>query len=113
MDQNERQAKIDKLYELMELDVMRNSEEIREFLGKLYSNTYQGEDGKALIDLVYPKVMTRQEIPDELIAKMDDGSQENMQDKIRQAIDFIGKYKRGELTITQEETHENAEDNQL
>ena len=113
MDQNERKAKEKELYGLMEMDVMRNSEEIRDFLGNLYGNTYQGEDGKALIDLVYPKVMTHQEITDELIAEMDDGSRENMQEKIRQVVEFIKKYQKGELDVGKDAAQENTEDNVL
>lgn len=115
MEPNERKAKEKELYELMELDVMRNSEEMRGFLANLYSKTNPGEECKSLIDAVYPKVMTNQEITDELLGKLSEGSEnpQEMTEKLRQAIDFIRKYQKGELDLGQSEEQENTEDNEL
>ena len=114
MDQAERKAKETELYGLMELDVMRNSEEIRGFLADLYSKSNPGEDGKDLIDKVYPKVMTNQEITDELLGELSKDSQDPgaMPDKLRQAIEFIRKYQKGELDFGKSSAEIDTEDNE-
>ncbi len=103
MEPAERKAKEAELYGLMEQDVMRNSEEMRGFLGDLLSKRNQRDDGKALIDAIYPKVMTHQSITDEMLEKLAEGREdkENYIASLRDTISFIQEYQKGELDISQ------------
>lgn len=104
MTQEERKAKEQELYGLMEMDVMRDSEEVREVLGELLNEKLQEsqladglEASKFAIDTVYPKIMTYQQLPDDLMEKL--GINEEDMQRISVATELVQSYQRGEIDI--------------
>ena len=115
MTEAERKAKEQELYGLMELDVMRNSNEVRQVLGNILSqksNDTSPEDSKAAIDLIFGKIMTNQELNEDVLKAL--GVNEDNKDRINMATELVKSYQRGEIDIEQakQEMGLSAEDNQ-
>ena len=115
MTEAERKAKEQELYGLMELDVMRNSNEVRQVLGNILSqksNDTSPEDSKAAIDLIFGKIMTNQELNEDVLKAL--GVNEDNKDRINMATEIVKSYQRGEIDIEQakQEMGLSAEDNQ-
>ncbi len=106
MTVEERKEKEQELYGLMEMDVMRNSDEIRTLLGNELGSRTQLEDGvgKQIVDLLYPKIMTYQDIPEDRMTQMAQSPEivEKHIDisKIIQGIELIKEYQRGDIDIS-------------
>ena len=115
MTEAERKAKEQELYGLMELDVMRNSNEVRQVLGNILSqksNDTSPEDSKAAIDLIFGKIMTNQDLNEDVLKAL--GVNEDNKDRINMATELVKSYQRGEIDIEQakQEMGLSAEDNQ-
>ena len=103
MTVEERKEKEQELYGLMELDVMRNSKKIRDALGEELNSRVDISNGTQIVNLVFPKIMTYQNITEEMLEQLINSQDENTQidsSKLQEGIKLVKEYQRGELDIS-------------